>query len=382
MFRVPRVAALALVAGLGLSLASLALGAAAPVAPNKGKAKARPKVEVVFCLDTTGSMGGLIDGAKAKIWAICNQIAGGRPTPDLKVGLVAFRDRGDDYITKVYDLTDDLDAVHSNLKTFQAAGGGDHPESVNQALYDSIHKVKWSKDNKTLRIVFLVGDAPPHMDYADDVKYPVTCQEACKRGIIINSIQCGNDADCAKHWKEICKRAEGSYVQISATGGVVAIPTPFDKELAKINAEMTDTTLVYGRGPARDEAMRRLGEARALPTAPAADRAGFAGTTGKGGGSGADLIDAIKAKRVKLDDVKEAELPDALKKLKPAERKAHVEKLDKKRLELNKKALDLNGKRQAYIQAELKKKGKGKNAFDNQVLEMLRKQALKFDIAY
>ena len=66
--------------------------------------KARPKVEVVFCLDTTGSMGGLIDAAKKKIWAISNQIAAGKPTPDLKVGLVAYRDRGDEYVTKVFDL--------------------------------------------------------------------------------------------------------------------------------------------------------------------------------------------------------------------------------------------------------------------------------------
>src|ERR1700681_3262594 len=91
-----------------------------------------PQVEVVFCLDTTGSMGGLIEGAKQKIWAISNQIASGKPTPKLKIGLVAFRDRGDDYITKVIDLTDDLDAIHAQLKEFKAAGGGDLPESVNQ----------------------------------------------------------------------------------------------------------------------------------------------------------------------------------------------------------------------------------------------------------
>src|SRR5437016_11935950 len=93
-----------------------------------------PKVEVVFCLDTTGSMGGLIEGAKQKIWSICNQIANGKPTPELKVGLVAFRDRGDAYITKVFDLSDDLDAIHGHLKEFKAQGGGDIPESVNQAL--------------------------------------------------------------------------------------------------------------------------------------------------------------------------------------------------------------------------------------------------------
>src|SRR5438309_1671348 len=106
----------------------------------------KPNVEVVFCLDTTGSMGGLIDAAKKKIWAICNQIAGGNPTPNLKVGLVAYRDRGDAYVTKVFDLTEDLDAVHANLMAFKAEGGGDFPESVNQALHDSVHKIKWSAD--------------------------------------------------------------------------------------------------------------------------------------------------------------------------------------------------------------------------------------------
>src|SRR5437588_10213852 len=90
----------------------------------------RPQVEVVFCLDTTGSMGGLIDAAKQKIWAICNQIAAGRPTPHLRVGLVAYRDRGDDYVTQVHDLTDDLDAVYPHLIALNAQGGGDSPERV------------------------------------------------------------------------------------------------------------------------------------------------------------------------------------------------------------------------------------------------------------
>src|SRR5438270_13078738 len=104
----------------------------------------KPRVEVVFCLDTTGSMGGLLEGAKQKIWSISNQIANGKPTPDLKIGLVAFRDKGDAYVTQVHDLTDDLDAVHAKLKTFEAAGGGDIPEHVNQGLFDSVHKIKWS----------------------------------------------------------------------------------------------------------------------------------------------------------------------------------------------------------------------------------------------
>ncbi len=365
-----------------LGVGFLSADAAAPVAPNKGKAKARPKVEVVFCLDTTGSMGGLIDGAKAKIWAICNQIAGGRPTPDLKVGLVAFRDRGDDYVTKVYDLTDDLDAIHGHLKTFQAAGGGDHPESVNQALYDSIHKVKWSKDKKTLRIVFLVGDAPPHMDYADDVKYPVTCQEACKRGIIINSIQCGTCPDCAKHWKEICKRAEGSYVAIPADGGVIAaVSTPFDARLGALNTELSRTTLVYGDKDEKKAGADKAKGSVALSAPVAAERVAFQARNVQV--AAFDLLDNINQGKVKLEAVKKDQLPTVMQKMTLPEQKTYLKKMEQRRATLNKEVLELDKKRSDFIakkRAEEAKKGKG--SFDQQVIEVLKKQAKKFDIGY
>jgi von Willebrand factor type A domain len=165
----------------------------APANKESVKKEPKPQVEVVFCLDTTGSMGGLIDAAKQKIWTIANQIASGKPTPRLKIGLVAYRDRGDQYITRIFDLTDDLDAVYAHLMEFRAEGGGDAPESVNQALLESVATINWSADKKTLKIVFLVGDAPPHLDYANDVQYPETCRRAVEKRIIINTVQCGND---------------------------------------------------------------------------------------------------------------------------------------------------------------------------------------------
>src|SRR4051812_17387304 len=164
------------------ALAVLATVNQSTAAPAERK-NPTPQVEVVFCLDTTGSMGGLIEGAKQKIWSIVNQIASGRPAPEIKVGLVAFRDKGDAYVTKVFDLTTDLDEVHKNLRGFKAEGGGGTPESVNQALNESVTRVKWSKDENPLRIVFLGGDPPPHMDYKDDVKYPETCKLASGQGI-------------------------------------------------------------------------------------------------------------------------------------------------------------------------------------------------------
>jgi Mg-chelatase subunit ChlD len=364
-----------------LFTAALAVLTAAHAAPADGEAKQAaspaPRVEVVFCLDTTGSMKGLLDRAKEKIWSISNAIAGAKPSPEVKIGLVAFRDRGDDYITKVFDLTDDLDEIHARLKEFKAAGGGDIPESVNEALDVAVNKIKWSTDDDTLRILFLVGDAPPHMDYPDDVKYPVTCKKACEKGIVINTIQCGNDADCTKYWQDISRKAEGAYVQISQQGGVrTVVATPFDKDLAAINEKLAGTTLVFGSKAEQSKAKDSADEARKLAPAAAADRAGF--NAKRGQNAAYDLLDAIKSGKVELEKLKKEELPEELRGKTLQEQKDYLEKLEKERTELRKKALELDKQRSDYIQKELEKdKEKKQSSFDGQVLEVLRKQGKK-----
>jgi hypothetical protein len=88
----------------------------------------------VFVLDPTGSMGGLIKAAKENIWSIASTMASAQPAPEIKIGLVAYRDRGDDYVTQVIDLSSDLGSMFATLMDFEANGGGDSPESVNKAL--------------------------------------------------------------------------------------------------------------------------------------------------------------------------------------------------------------------------------------------------------
>src|SRR5262245_56397553 len=122
----------------------------------------RPRADVVFVLDTTGSMSGLLEGAKKKVWSIANEMLKGRPVPDLRMGLVAYRDKGDAYVTQVTDLTRDLDKVYEVLLGFRADGGGDGPENVRQGLHDAITKISWSKEKSAFKVMFLVGDAPPH----------------------------------------------------------------------------------------------------------------------------------------------------------------------------------------------------------------------------
>jgi hypothetical protein len=197
-------------------------------------------------------MSGLIEGAKQKIWSIANEMVSARPTPEIRMGLVAYRDRGDQYVVKSFDLTSDIDAVYANLRGFSAGGGGDTPESVNEALDEAVHKMEWSKDRGVLKIILLVGDAPPHMDYDNAPRYPEICQDAMKKDLIINTVQCGGIVQTTPIWQEIAKLSEGSYAAIAQSGNMAVIATPMDAELAELNRKVGATLVGLrrrGRAP-------------------------------------------------------------------------------------------------------------------------------------
>ncbi len=161
----------------------------------------KPVVEVAFVLDTTGSMGPLIEGAKRKIWAIATAIVDAYPEADIRMGLVAYRDIGDVYVTKTFDLTTDIQDLYANLLELKARGGGDWPESVNEALDVAVTKLSWTQGEEICRIMFLVGDAPPHMNYAQDTKYPDVLRMASERDIVVNAVQAGGARDTERVWR-------------------------------------------------------------------------------------------------------------------------------------------------------------------------------------
>ena len=243
--------------------------AAATPLPDTGQ---RPRIEVAFVLDTTGSMSGLIDGAKRKIWQVANQLASGKPTPEVRMALVGYRDRGDAYVTRVRDLTADLDAIYAELQAFQADGGGDGPESVNQALHEARTKLSWSRDANVYRAIFLVGDAPPHMDYAQDVVYAQSVRAARKAGIVINTIQCGSEQDTTPIWQEIAELGAGRYVAIRQDGGMLAVDAPQDPELARLNRALADTVIAWGNVEEQAELVRKREVALEAPAPSAAAR--------------------------------------------------------------------------------------------------------------
>jgi Mg-chelatase subunit ChlD len=346
--------------------------------------QSKPRIEVCFVLDTTGSMGGLIEGAKQKIWSIANEMISARPTPELKLGLIGYRDRGDEYVVKSFSLTDDIDAIYGHLREFQAGGGGDAPESVNEALAEAIHKMPWSSDNKVLKIIFLVGDAPPHMDYPNSPKYPDLCREAAKKDLIINTIQCGEMAETKPIWQEIAKLSEGSYVGISQSGNVAVISTPMDKELGRLNERIGATLIPYGDSKLQAEVHAKYAMAASAPVAAMADRLTYNSKTGKAVQGRGELVDALNDNTLKLEEIDQKQLPTELQKLDRSELQKRIAKARDERADLQKQIVELSKKREAYIQSENKRlaaEGKG-DAFDQKVTETLHAQAAKKGISY
>ena len=355
------------------------------------KAEQKPRIEVCFVLDTTGSMGGLIAGAKDKIWSMANEMISAKPTPEIRIGLIGYRDKTDAYVTKVYPLSNDIDDIYAKLMAFKAQGGGDTPESVNQALNEGVTKMEWSKSKKVLKVIFLVGDAPPHMDYKQDVKYTDSCKLAMKKDIIVNTIQCGSMASTTPIWQEIARKAEGKFARILQSGGVIAIATPFDKEIAVWNAKLGKTVCVYGDARMQRFAASKNALALSAPAAASADRLEYlskakvkdakAAEVISGGG---DLTDLLANDKLKLADIEEKKLPENVRKMNKKDREAYLTKQVEERKKLQTELNALLKKRSTFIitkKAELKKAGKG-DGFDEKVGGFIREQAAKKGFRY
>ncbi len=346
--------------------------------------ESKPKIDVVFLLDTTGSMANLIQGAKVKIWSIAKEMLDARVTPDLRMGLIGYRDRGDAYVTKSFDLTDDIDRIYGELLMFEADGGGDTPEAVNQALDDAVNDLSWDRGRSVYRVVFLVGDAPPKMNYNDDVKYHVTAQRAAQQDIVINTVLAGSARDTAKVWREIARLAQGRFAAIPQSGNMQIIETPYDQDIQSLNQRLNRTALPYGGRAQQDEVRQKLERSASAPSSVVADKSAYQKTKGVAEeivtGEG-ELINDLAAGRVTLDALDPDDLPAALRDLSPEQQRAAIAEQTKLRDGLRQKINALVAKRADYIQREQENRGES-DSFDGEVGAMIREQGAAKGIAY
>lgn len=144
----------------------------------------KPVIDVVFVLDTTGSMSEEIASIKSTLQAVIDHMG---PEAIIRVGLVEYKDRNDAFVTKAYPLTSDLKKLSAQIAGIEAGGGGDTPEDVNAGLAAAIDKMAWN-DQATARLAFLVADAPPHLDYANSISYSASAKQAAEKGIKVFTV--------------------------------------------------------------------------------------------------------------------------------------------------------------------------------------------------
>jgi Mg-chelatase subunit ChlD len=338
------------------------------VEPTTGTGRA---VDVVFAVDTTGSMGGLIEGAKRTVWSIATHIRDTDPNADLRIGLVAYRDVGDEYVTRHFGLTGELDAVFTELSGYRANGGGDMPENVDAALDATLHKMQWRDGAK--KLVFLVGDAPP-ASRGDVPRFDELAREAGDRQIIINTIRCGSNRETERAWQKIASLGNGQYSSIQQDGGVQQIATPYDEKLAELSARIDSTTVIVGDEDARAAHVRNLKATSGAPAPAKADRAGY---YAKGGArSSKDLVTGVESGAMSVEAVPATALPEEMREMDKAELKAEIARRVEQRKAAQVELGKLARQRDEYLKAQAPGASAG-SSFDGQVKAAIETQLKK-----
>lgn len=335
----------------------------------------KPVIQLAVLLDTSNSMDGLIDQARTQLWRIVNELATAKRNgmkPDLRVALYEY---GNDslpastgHIRRVLALTSDLDKVSEELFALRTNGG---QEYCGHVIDVATKALEWSGSNNDLKLIFIAGNEEFTQGSVD---FRAACRRAIAKGIIVNTIYCGDRGDAiAPGWKDGANLADGRFLTIDQDTRVAEIPAPQDKEIALLGEQLNKTYIAYGKVGVESAARQKAQDANAAASAPSANvqrqvaKASYAYSNEMW-----DLVDAKKAGKVDLDKIDPKDLPKEMQKMTPAERKAYVAENEKKRAEIQAKIQKLDGERNKYIAEQRKKLPAASNTLDAAVISAVR----------
>ncbi len=334
------------------------------------------KVQIALLLDTSNSMDGLINQAKAQLWDIVNEFTYVRCVskrrPQLEIALYQYGNNDlssrEGYIQQVLGFSSDLDEISEKLFSLTTNGG---EEYCGEVIYRSLKQLDWEKDPDHLRLIFIAGNEPftqGKLDYRD------AAAQAREKDVVINTIFCGDfHQGIQTEWKKGATLTGGDYMAIDHNREVVHIHTPYDDVIIRLNKRLNRTYISYGTAGAAGMAQQseQDNNAMAMEEAVAVKRA-VSKSSHLYENSSWDLVDAADDEDFDVAKVDKKQLPAELRSKSDEELKVHIAQKKAERNEIQEEIRQLNLKRQKYIN---EKQSEEKGQLENAMLQAIRKQA-------
>jgi len=349
--------------------------------------KSHPKIQAAILLDVSNSMDGLIEQAKAQLWTMVNVMGKAKcngETPQIEIALYEYgRDNNDlrkGYVKQITPFTSDLDDLSQKLFQLTTNGG---QEYCGYVIHTSLNELNWDTTSSNYRVIFISGNE----DFLQgNISYTLACTEAKKKGVIVNTIYCGDRLQGIKeHWNLLGECGNGSFTNINSDAKPEDIPTPYDSTLITLNYKLNGTYIYYGAaGRGKKELQGSMDVANTTINSYAGvNRAVSKASSKTYYNSTWDLVDAKDEDKKILDKIDYKTLPDSLQKKNKAELEAIVNQKSTERAGIQKEIQDINKKREVFIAEEKIKKAKAGNnsqTLESEVEKIIREQATRFNM--
>jgi hypothetical protein len=337
------------------------------------------KIQVALLLDTSNSMDGLIDQAKSQLWKVVNEFALAKrngKTSELEIALLEYGNdrlsREDGYVRLIVPLTADLDLISEKLFNLTTNGGSEYCGWVIQT---AAQKLNWDENTNTLKVIFVAGNEPFSQGTVD---YRKACRETIARGIIVNTIFCGDFEEGVRtHWKEGAELADGKYMNIDQDKTVVHINAPQDEELLRLNETLNATYIPYGErgGEFKKRQLEQDANAEGYGAAILSQRA-VSKASAYYKNTSWDLVDAMEEGEVDLEKIDTDQLPTEMQEMTMEERIDFINQQKKKREEIQSNIQQLNEERRNYVAAK-QRELYAAGTLDDAIIKAVREQAVQ-----
>jgi hypothetical protein len=348
--------------------------------PHHPKVVVQNRIQIALLLDTSNSMDGLINQAKAQLWNIVNELSAARchgVQPMLQIALYEYGNdrlaKGEGYIRQVLPFTTDLDKLSEELFKLTTNGGSEYCGMV---IQDALNGLEWSTSEADLKTIYIAGNEPFTQGPVD---FRASARAAMARNVLVNPIFCGPRATgVATNWQDGATLSGGCYLSIDQNRQMVYLKAPQDDAIAQLNTQLNDTYIVYGGSKAKESLGRQLAQdANAMAVAPeVATQRAVAKSTSNYTNSSWDLVDAVKKDKLKVSELKQEDLPAALAGKPVEEIKQVVEIQSKKRTDIQQQIQKLNDERTKWLADQAKNGNKTEDTLEVAILNSIRQQAI------